>query len=236
MLKILLSTFLPMLLLLSPFVVFADGIYRIGEDGGGMYMETDKDGTWHIDPGHAQYFSVGEMGGYVLSRDQRGVFVKTASGGKFYLDKKSGNRWEFEGEEQAGAQPRSRGLETGVVMLEGSQVLVPVTLGYEGRKMEVFLLLDTGSTIMVLHREVADRLKMKSIQKAKLMVAGGAALDTDIVRLDYVAVGPVKKEGLHASVISHQGPEVRYKGLLGMNFLEGLGYRVDSARQVIRWE
>jgi clan AA aspartic protease (TIGR02281 family) len=229
------SIFLLKLLLLSPSFVWADGIYRIGEDARGMYMETDKDGTWHIERSHAQHFSVGEMGGYILSRDRKGVFIKTASGGKFYPDKKSGNRWEFDGEEHAKTQRRAHGLETRVVMLEGDHVLVPVTLGYRGSEIEVYLLLDTGSTITVLHREVADKLKLKSIQKAKLMVAGGAALDTDIVKLDRVEVGPIKKEGLYASVIAHEGPEVKYMGLLGMNFLKGLEYRIDSKRQVILW-
>lgn len=198
-------------------------------------METDKDGNWHIDGNHAQYFSVGEMGVYVMSSDHKGVFIKTAAGGKFYLDKKSVNRWEFDSGEAGNMQQRAEGPETRVIMLEGAQVLVPATLGYEGKEMEILLLLDTGSTITVLHKEVADRLKLKSIQKAKLMVAGGAALDTDIVRLDYVEVGPFKKEGILASVIAHEGPEVEYQGLLGMNFLKGLEYRFDSARQVIRW-
>jgi clan AA aspartic protease (TIGR02281 family) len=224
------------LLLISPSFVWADGMYRIGEDAGGMYMDTDEDGSWYIDRSHAQYFSVGEKGGYTLSTDQNGVFIKTSKGGKFYIDKKALDRRELEIEAFNKKQRQAQATETRVVMPDGSQVLVPVTLGYQGKEVEVLLLLDTGSTITVLHREVADSLKLKSIQKAKLMVTGGAALDADIVKLDYVEVGPIKKEGLHASVIHHEGLEVTYKGLLGMNFLEGLGYRIDSARRVIRWE
>lgn len=219
-----------------PSFVCADGTYRVTEDEGGMYLVTDKDGTWHIDPGNAQYFSVGEMGGYTLSRDHKGVFIKTAAGGKYYVNKKEGDRWEFETPEFSGTQPQAEGAETKVIILEGAHALVPVTLGYGNDKMEVLLLLDTGSTITVLHQEVADRLKLKSIQKAKLMVADGTALDTDIVKLDYVQVGPIRREGIHASVIPHKGRKVQYKGLLGMNFLNGLEYRIDPKKQVIRWK
>lgn len=37
------------------------------------------------------------------------------------------------------------------------------------------------------------------------------------------------------SVYKHNGPRVPYKGLLGMNFLRGLDYRVDFDRGVIVW-
>jgi len=102
--------------------------------------------------------------------------------------------------------------------------------------MEVLMLLDTGASITVLHREIADRLNLNSMRKAKLMVAGGNVLDSDIVRLDYVGVGPIKKHGLQASVIQHAGPKTPYQGLLGMNFLKGLDYRIDYAREVIQWK
>lgn len=216
-------------------LLYAGGTYHIGKDEGGIYMETDQDGSWYIDRSHVQHFSLGETGRYAISDDQNGTFIKTSKGGKYYINQKARERLELDREAFNEKQRQSEGMETKVILLDGTHVLVPVTLGYEGNEMEVLLLLDTGASIMVLHREIVDQLMLKSIRKAKLMVAGGKVLESDIVKLDYVGVGPIKKQGVHASVIQHEGPQVKYQGLLGMNFLKDLDYRVDSKRRVIKW-
>jgi clan AA aspartic protease (TIGR02281 family) len=217
-------------------LVCAGGTYHIGRDAGGVYMETDQDGSWYVDPGHVEHFSPGETGRYSIAADDQGTFITTSKGGKYYIDRKALQRLETEREAFNRQQRQSGETETRVALLDDAHVLVPVTLGYRGTEIEVQLLLDTGASITVLHQEVADRLMLKSTRKARLMMADGRLLESGIVKLDFAAAGPITRKGLQASVIRHEGPQVPYQGLLGMNFLKGLDYRVDSKKQTIRWE
>lgn len=226
--------FLVIVILLSSFV-YAAGIYHIGRDTGGVYMDTDQDGSWYIDPAHIRDFSLGETGTYAVNADKRGTFIKTDKGKKYYINVTAQEKWKRE-LQSFNEEQRKLGEETKVNLLDGNHVLVPVTLGSGRNEMDIMMLLDTGASIMVLHKDIADQLMLKSVSKAKLMIAGGQVLDSDIVKLDYVDVGPIKKVGLEASVIDHSGPPPPYQGLLGMNFLKGLDYRIDYKHGVIIWK
>jgi predicted aspartyl protease len=134
-------------------------------------------------------------------------------------------------EETAGDQK----LETKVV-IEGNRILVPATLSNNGIEIEVLLLLDTGAAQMVLHRDIAEQLNIITLKKGLSQVAGGQTIQSQMGRLSYVKVGPVKMNNPMVIIINHEGPALNYKGLLGMNFLRNVQYNIDFQNQLIRWE
>jgi len=122
------------------------------------------------------------------------------------------------------------------VSIIGDHVIVPVLLSYKGRQVSARLLLDTGSTNITLHKEVAGKLLIRAAQKGSIRVAGGAVIDAEAVRLDSVTVGPYTEKNLVAGIIDHRGPEVQFDGLLGMNFLKNHQYTIDFKDKVLRWD
>jgi len=164
-----------------------------------------------------------------LPEDQKAIFMER---------RRQGGQSPSEGaidEESAQIEQQRKKQNQTDVVIDGNKVLVPVTLGYDGIEAEAMLVLDTGASIIALHREVADRLEIRDAQKAKFRVVGGTTIETDVVQLEYVKVGPHVKADLQAGIIDHEGVAVPYNGLLGMNFLRGLQYSIDFDKQVIQW-
>jgi predicted aspartyl protease len=79
-------------------------------------------------------------------------------------------------------------------------------------------------------------LGIDEYQESQGRGVGGVQIQTKATKLNYVLVGPNKKENLRADIIEYQGPEDKdYNGLLGMNFIRGLKYTIDFDNQTIRW-
>jgi predicted aspartyl protease len=215
--------------------LLADGTYYVGRDDGGVYFQTDQDGGWYIDISDLRYFKIGQTGTYSIKRDKNGTYLITDEKKKYYLDTSEKDQLENEIADYNKKQSNTSSQQDTKVIIKGNQVLVPVTIGYSGKKIEGQLLLDTGASIITLHRNFVKKLKIKTTQKARLMVVGGETIIADAVKLDFIEVGNNKKKDLYSVIVDHNGPAVSHSGLLGMNFLRYFEYHVDFEKQIIRW-
>jgi predicted aspartyl protease len=122
------------------------------------------------------------------------------------------------------------------VIVDGNRILVPVTLVNNGAELAVNLVLDTGASQIVLHRDVADQLNIITLQKGLAQVAGGQNIHVETGQVKSFKVGPFNMENASVLIMAYEGPAVNYSGLLGMNFLKSVQYTIDYQNQLIRWQ
>lgn len=132
-------------------------------------------------------------------------------------------------------QKASRRSET-PVQIEDNRILVPVSVSNAGVEVTATLLLDTGASHTVLHRDRAESLGIVARAKGYAKTAGGQSVYSELGVVDALKVGPVVMKNAPVLVLDHQGPPVGYDGLLGMTFLSRVHYSIDYDRQVIDWQ
>jgi predicted aspartyl protease len=122
------------------------------------------------------------------------------------------------------------------VEISGNRVLVPVEVALGNRAVKLRLLLDTGATVTVFHRQSLEDLQLPSGTMHKARVAGGSVVNSRKIRFRRLRVGPFLIEKPYAMVIAPEGRQLPFDGMLGMDFLKNHHYRIDFQKKLIIWE
>nr|WP_246590183.1 retropepsin-like aspartic protease [Marinobacterium ramblicola] len=97
------------------------------------------------------------------------------------------------------------------------------------------MLLDTGASGTVFHRDALKGLNGSTYRAGQARVASGEVIDVHAINLDRIEIGPFKIKSARAMVIDPVGRS-NHDGLLGMDFLRQVHYRIDFERNLIIWE
>lgn len=143
-------------------------------------------------------------------------------------------------ETQKGAKGEIASIEAEMAKLEqkanvtGNSVRVPVEIRYLTRTVTANLIVDTGASRTIVHRNVARRMGVTPKPSGQARVVGGARLPLGIMSTDALSFGPVTREGMQLAVISPT-ESMDYDGLLGMDVLGSVKYEIDMERKVVIW-
>ena len=134
------------------------------------------------------------------------------------------------------AEMAQKRIHESPVFIKGNRVFVPTRIANNGVEVETLLLLDTGASQTVIHRDVANQLNIIALKKGLSQVAGGQQIYTEMGKVDSIIIGPHKIKGANILIINHEGAAVAQNGLLGMNILRNFNYYIDFENQKIVWQ
>lgn len=114
------------------------------------------------------------------------------------------------------------------VSWESGHIFVEAILN---RKVPAQLLMDTGASLIVLSKNMGEKLKIKPKDKNKvvqLQLADGRKIEATRIILEKIKVQDVEVKDVEAAVLQEEVAEANFKdGLLGMSFLNRFNFKVD---------
>ena len=137
-------------------------------------------------------------------------------------------------EDVSGQNAAGNVRETPITVM-GNGVIVPVTFGYEGRRIYMKLKVDTGAAYTAVYEPATETYDIENFVPLKAYVAGGGVLDAKGLKVEYLRVGPKIQYDAKVVIIKQTGSPVGYDGLLGMSFMRDHRHYIDFERKVLVW-
>ncbi len=137
--------------------------------------------------------------------------------------------------EVIGEETKNTGYQT-IVRIQGNRVLVPVKVALGNRVAKLHLLLDTGASTTVFHRQALASFDLPSGKLYQAKVAGGGTVPSEKIRFQRIEIGPFRQNMSFAMVIDHKGQDLPFDGMLGMDFLRDHPYSIDFSKGILTWQ
>jgi clan AA aspartic protease (TIGR02281 family) len=123
-------------------------------------------------------------------------------------------------------------------IIKGNNVFVPATIEYGSNEEQILVVLDTGASQSLITTQIASRMdiNLRKSKNIRLQVVGGSIIKAKLIQLKKLKVGPHEKKDLKIAVVEHKGPGEKFDGILGMDFLKDLRYRIDFKNKTVNWD
>jgi len=98
-------------------------------------------------------------------------------------------------------------------------------------KVEVQFHLDTGASIVMLRRSVAEKLGMnlsRVVPDMQAQIANGSKVNAKRIILESVKVENSEAKNVDAAILLDEAGDIGSDGLLGMSFLKRFNFKVDQ--------
>jgi len=111
-----------------------------------------------------------------------------------------------------------------------------VEVGVGNRTAHRMLLLDTGAAVTVLYRSSVKELAFTPGEQVNARFGGSRTVKAEKVSTSYIDIGPFEIKDFPVMLVTPQGPNFPYDGMLGMDFLAAHPYEINYGNEIIRWK